>query len=159
MGMGGRFGFTKMSSAIGMALWLQHWHWFPMMHMFSLALTPTFTIGLNKDLKYPKSFEIQCNSKPSAFAYPKKLEEKKEEKKKRVETVTLSITAKNKARLARKKAKEEGESGGSMEEEEEDVSSSTGKNESDEGGVESMEIDDGAKVDKTDDTNKGNEKR
>merc|ERR1712157_652440 len=107
MGMGGRFGFTKMSSAIGMALWLQHWHWFPMMHMFSLALTPTFTIGLNKDLKYPKSFEIQCNSKPSAFAYPKKLEEKKEEKKKRVETVMLSITAKEKARQARKRAKEE----------------------------------------------------
>lgn len=42
------------------------------------------------------------------FAYPRKLEEKKEEKKKRVETVTLSITAKEKARLARKKAKEEG---------------------------------------------------
>merc|ERR1712226_655117 len=103
--MGGRFGFTKMSSAIGMVLWLQHWHWFPMMHMFSLALTPTFTIGLNQDLKFPKSFEIQCNAKPSAFAYPKKLEEKKEEAKKRVETVTLSTTAKNKARLARRKVK------------------------------------------------------
>ena len=43
------------------------------------------------------------------FAYPKKLEEKKEEKKKRVETVTLSTTAKSKARLARKKAKEGGD--------------------------------------------------
>jgi 26S proteasome regulatory subunit N2 len=106
--LGSKNGFTKMTSAIGMALWLQHWYWFPMMHMFSLAITPTFTIGLNKDLKYPKSFEIECNSPPSAFAYPKRLEEKKEEKKKRVETVTLSITAKNKARLARKKAKEEG---------------------------------------------------
>ena len=49
------------------------------MHMFSLAVTPTCTIGLNKDFKYPKKFEIQCNSKPSVFAYPKKLEEKKEE--------------------------------------------------------------------------------
>ena len=103
--LGSRNGFTKMTSAIGVALWLQHWHWYPMMHMFSLALTPTYTIGLNKDLKYPKSFEIQCNSKPSVFTYPKKLEEKKEEKKKRVETVTLSTTAKSKARLARKKAK------------------------------------------------------
>ena len=103
--LGSRFGFTKMSSAVGLALWLQHWHWFPMMHMFSLALTPTFTIGLNKDFKFPKKFEIQCNSKPSVFAYPKKLEEKKEEKKKRVETVTLSTTAKEKARLARKRAK------------------------------------------------------
>jgi len=103
--LGSRNGFTRMSSAVGLALWLQHWHWYPMMHMFSLVLTPTCTIGLNKDFKYPKNFEIQCNSKPSAFAYPKKLEEKKEEKKKRVETVTLSTTAKEKARLARKRAK------------------------------------------------------
>lgn len=61
---------------------------------------------LFQDFKFPKNFEIQCNSKPSAFAYPKKLEEKKEEKKKRVETVTLSTTAKEKARQARKRAKE-----------------------------------------------------
>jgi len=100
-------GFTRMKSAVGLVLWLQHWHWYPMMHTFSLALTPTYTIGLNKDYKFPKSFQVVCNSKPSAFAYPKKLEEKKEEKKKRVETVTLSITAKEKARQARKRAKEE----------------------------------------------------
>ena len=105
LSLGSRFGFTKMSSAVGLAMWLQHWHWFPMMHMFSLALTPTLMIGLNKDFKFPMKFEVLCNAKPSAFAYPKKLEEKKEEKKKRVETVTLSTTAKEKARLARKRAK------------------------------------------------------
>jgi len=107
--LGSKNGFTRMTSAVGVALWLQHWYWFPMMHMFSLAITPTYTIGLNKEFKYPKGFEIQCNAKPSQFAYPKRLEEKKEEKKKRVETVTLSTTAKNKARLARKKAKEDGD--------------------------------------------------
>ena len=48
LSLGSKNGFTKMSSAVGIALWLQHWHWYPMMHMFSLALTPTFTIGLNK---------------------------------------------------------------------------------------------------------------
>lgn len=103
--LGSRNGFTKMNSVVGLVLWLQHWHWYPMMQMFSLALTPTYTIGLNKDFKFPKKFEIVCNSKPSAFAYPKKLEEKKEEKKKRVETVALSTTAKEKARQARKRAK------------------------------------------------------
>lgn len=103
-----RNGFTKMSTAVGLALWLQHWHWFPLMHMLSLALTPTLTIGLNQDFKYPKSFSILCNSKPSQFAYPKKMEEKKEEKKVRVETVTLSTTAQKKAREARKKAQKEG---------------------------------------------------
>jgi len=109
--LGSRNGFTKMTSAVGLVLWLQHWHWYPLMHMLSLAATPTATIGLTKDFKYPKKFEIQCNAKPSAYAYPKKLEEKKEEKKLRVETVALSTTAKNKARLARKRAKEDTESG------------------------------------------------
>lgn len=103
--LGSRFGLTKMSSAVGLVLWLQHWHWYPMLHMITLALSPTFMIGLNGDFKYPKSFEVVCNSRPSVFAYPKKMEEKKEEKKKRVETVTLSTTAKEKARLARKRAK------------------------------------------------------
>lgn len=103
-----RNGFTKMSTAVGLALWLQHWHWFPLMQMLSLALTPTLTIGLNQEFKYPKSFKILCNSKPSQFAYPKKMEEKKEEKKVRVETVTLSTTAKKMAREARKKAEKEG---------------------------------------------------
>ena len=103
--LGSRNGFTKMTSAVGLVLWLQHWHWFPMLHMFSLALTPTLTIGLNKNLKYPKKFEIICHAKPSQFAFPKKLQEKKEKEKKLVETVTLSTTAKEKARLARKKAK------------------------------------------------------
>jgi 26S proteasome regulatory subunit N2 len=107
--LGSRNGFTQMTSAVGLVLWLQHWHWYPMMHMFSLAITPTYTIGLNKDFKFPKKFEIVCNSKPSVFAYPKKLEEKKKEEKKRVETVTLSTTAKEKARQARKRAKEGGD--------------------------------------------------
>jgi len=105
--LGSRNGFTQMTSAVGMVLWLQHWHWYPMMHTFGLVLTPTYSIGLNKDFKFPKSFAIVCSSKPSVFAYPKKLEEKKEEKKKRVETVALSTTAKEKARLARKRAKDE----------------------------------------------------
>jgi len=109
LSLGSRGGFTKMTSAAGLALWLQHWYWYPLMHTFSLALTPTYAIGLNGDFRYPKKFEVLCNSKPSAFAYPRKLEEKKEAKKKRVETVTLSATAKNRARLARKKAREEGE--------------------------------------------------
>lgn len=133
LSLGSRNGFTKMNSAVGLVLWLQHWHWYPMMHMLSLTVTPTCTIGLNKDFKYPKKFEILCDSKPSAFAYPKKLEEKKEEKKKHVETVTLSTTAKNKARLARKRAKEEAESGecdAAMDVEKKDESKEEAKTES-----------------------------
>ena len=81
---------------------------------------------MNKDFKYPKTFEIQCNSKPSVFAYPKRLEEKKEEKKKRVETVTLSTTAKEKARLARKRAKMGEKDGGAMDVDKEEPAAASG---------------------------------
>jgi len=121
LNMASRNGFTKMTTVVGLALWLQHWHWYPMMHMLSLALTPTYTIGLNKDFKYPKNFEINCYSKPSVFAYPKHLEAKKVEKKLRVETVALSTTAKTNARAARKKAKEGADGSEAMEVEKEDV--------------------------------------
>jgi 26S proteasome regulatory subunit N2 len=132
--LGSKNGFTKMTSAVGAVLWLQHWYWFPMMHMFSLAITPTYTIGLNQDFKYPKGFEIQCNSKPSSFAYPKRVEQKKEEAKKRVVTVSLSTTAKNKARLARKKAKDDGDE--KMEEETVEVKEEVTNDEKMEGAAE-----------------------
>jgi len=136
--LGSRSGFTKVTSAVGLALWLQHWHWYPLMHMFSLALTPTLTIGLNKNFKYPKGFEIVCNAKPSQFAYPKKLEEKKEKEKKRVETVTLSITAKEKARLARKKAKEGGGDAMDVDEEKEKTAAAADESEAKDG--ETMDV-------------------
>lgn len=162
LSLGSRNGFTKMTSAAGLVLWLQHWHWYPFMHMLSLAVTPTCTIGLNKDFKYPKKFEIQCNSKPSTFAYPKKLEEKKEEKKKRVETVTLSATAKNKARLARKRAKEEAE-GGAMDvdkkEGEGDATEESKEGEKDASKAEGMEVDGEAGKDAETETEKPKKKK
>ncbi|CAM9543493.1 unnamed protein product [Ectocarpus sp. 6 AP-2014] len=100
--MQSRAGFTKMSSVVGLAVWCQYWYWYPLMHFLPLAFTPTTHIGLNKDFKMPNNYEATCDARPSQFAYPKKLEEKKEEKKERVTTVTLSTTAKAKAREARK---------------------------------------------------------
>lgn len=104
LNMQSRAGFTKSSAVVGLALWVQYWYWYPLMHFLSLAFTPTFLIGLNKDFKLPNKFATRCAARPSAFAYPKKLEEKKEEKKERVITAVLSTTAKAKAREAKKKA-------------------------------------------------------
>lgn len=100
--MQSRAGFTKISSVVGLAVWCQYWYWYPLMHFLPLAFTPTTHIGLNKDFKMPNNYEATCEARPSHFAYPKRLEEKKEEKKERVTTVTLSTTAKAKAREARK---------------------------------------------------------
>lgn len=98
-----RAGFVKTSAVVGMAVFLQHWYWHPYLHFMSLSLAPTCVIGLNKDLLLPASFTVTTLAKPSDFAYPAPLEEKKEEKKERVQTVELSTTAK-----ARAKAKAKG---------------------------------------------------
>lgn len=99
-------GFTKMASVVGLAIWAQHWFWYPLFHFLELSFQPTYLIGLNKDLKLPKDYSVQCNAKKSLFATPKRMEEKKEEKKELVATAVLSTTAKAKARQAKHDAKE-----------------------------------------------------
>ena len=51
--------------------------------------------------------EFKSNAKPSTFAYPANLEEKKDKAKEKVETAVLSITAKQKKKEAEKKKEEE----------------------------------------------------
>ena len=109
LSMGSRNGFTKPTSVVGIMLFMQHWFWHPCTTFLSLAFQPTLMAGLNKDLNFVKKFNVVCGTKPSAFAYPARLEEKKEEEKKRVTTVTLSTTAKAKAKEEKKKKEEEGD--------------------------------------------------
>ena len=88
-----RTGFLRRGAVVGMMVWLNHWYWHPLLNFFSMALTPTAIIGVNKDMKMPEKFTLNCLSKPSLFAYPKALEEAKEEVKERVKTAVLSTTA------------------------------------------------------------------
>jgi len=97
-----RAGFTRASAIVGVALWAQHWYWYPLQYMIGLAFSPSMCVGLNKNFDMPTSFTVTCAAKPSQFAYPKMTEPKKEEKKERVATVSLSTTARAKAREARK---------------------------------------------------------
>ena len=100
-----RTGHVHMPSVVGMACFLNSWYWFPMSHFLSLSLRPACFIALNKDLNLPQ-VELKCNAKPSAFAYPAKIEAKKEKKKEKVETAVLSVSAKKKE-AAEKEKKEE----------------------------------------------------
>jgi 26S proteasome regulatory subunit N2 len=132
LSMQSRAGFLKMSSIVGCALWLQFWYWHPLMNMFSLSLSPTMLLGLNKDFNIPKNFTVRCNAKPSLFAYPKMLEEENEKKKATVKTAVLSTTAKAKAKEARKEAQKRGEdlnTSKQMEEEEEEGEEKKGEQE------------------------------
>ncbi|TMW67451.1 hypothetical protein Poli38472_011071 [Pythium oligandrum] len=101
-----QMGFTKMASVVGLAVWAQHWFWYPLFHFLELSFQPTYSVGLNKDLKLPQNYSLQCNAKKSMFATPKRMEEKKEEKKEMVATAVLSTTAKARARQAKQDAKE-----------------------------------------------------
>lgn len=96
---------------MGLVLFLQHWYWYPLLNFLSLALTPTALIGVNENLKVPKSFQAVSNAKPSLYKYPDFLKKEEGKEKEKVETAVLSTTAKVKARVGRKQ-KAEGGAGG-----------------------------------------------
>merc|ERR1719221_2607354 len=98
-------GVLRRGAAIGFCLFSQMWYWFPLIHMFSLTLTPTALIGLNEKLKIPKNFSFKCGAKPSLYAYPEPLKPPKKEEQARAATAVLSTAAKAKA-LREKKEKE-----------------------------------------------------
>lgn len=76
-----------------------------MMNFMNLALTPTALIGLNKNLKVPKSFKCTSNAKPSVYKYPEFIKLDKDKKKEKVKTAVLSTTTKAQARKDRKDGK------------------------------------------------------
>merc|ERR1719409_2721143 len=98
-------GMLRRGAAIGFCLFSQMWYWFPLIHMFSLTLTPTALIGLNDKLKIPKNFSLKCNAKPSLFAYPEPLQPPKKEEQVKTASAVLSTAAKAK-QLKEKKEKE-----------------------------------------------------
>jgi 26S proteasome regulatory subunit N2 len=88
-----RTGHTNMAAVVGLLVFVQFWYWYPLTHFLSLALSPTCVVALNIDLNMPK-IEFKSNARPSVFAYPPALEEKKDKSKEKVETAVLSTTAK-----------------------------------------------------------------
>jgi 26S proteasome regulatory subunit N2 len=89
-------GMLRRGAAIGFCLFSQMWYWFPLIHMFSLTLTPTALIGLTDKLKIPKNFTLKCNAKPSLFAYPEPLVPPKKEEAVKTASAVLSTAAKAK---------------------------------------------------------------
>ncbi|XP_064455516.1 26S proteasome non-ATPase regulatory subunit 1-like [Ornithodoros turicata] len=114
IGLLSRTGHTNLAAVVGMLVFTQFWYWFPLAHFLSLALTPTCLVGLNGELKMPR-FSVRSAAKPSTFAYPPPLEEKKEREREKVTTAVLSITAKAKRKEADKKEQKEQATPESME--------------------------------------------
>ncbi|XP_058062504.1 26S proteasome non-ATPase regulatory subunit 1 isoform X1 [Anopheles bellator] len=97
-----RTGHTNLQAVVGMLVFTQYWYWFPLAHCLSLAFTPTCLIALNSDLKMPK-IDLKSAARPSLYAYPAPLEEKKREEREKVTTAVLSIAARAKRREGDKK--------------------------------------------------------
>lgn len=87
----------RSGASIGFCLFAQMWYWYPLIHMFSLTLTPTALIGLNERLKIPKNLSLKCGARPSLFAYPEPMQPPKKEEQARAATAVLSTAAKAKA--------------------------------------------------------------
>jgi 26S proteasome regulatory subunit N2 len=100
-----RDGNLRQNAIVGIMMFMQHWYWYPMLNFLSLALTPTALIGLNKNLKVPKTFKCVSNARPSTYKYPEFIKVDKDKKKEKVITAVLSTTTKAKARKDRKEGK------------------------------------------------------
>lgn len=94
-----RTGHKNMQAIVGLAMFLQYWYWYPLVHFISLAFTPTAVIGVNLDLKMPK-FSFKSNAPPSYFAYPP--EAKVEAKKKEVKVQKAKLSGARRVRTGKK---------------------------------------------------------
>lgn len=84
-------GAVRQGAAVGFLMFTQMWYWFPLIHFVCLTLNPTAIIGLNKNLKMPKSFCFTSDVsksqgtgskkfvKQEAFSYPEPTFAKTEE--------------------------------------------------------------------------------
>lgn len=102
-------GHTNMSAMAGLAVFTQHWYWYPLVHFISLSFTPTAIIGLTNDLQMPK-FEFRSNIKPSQFAYPEPLKAETKAAPTKVKTAVLSTTKRAQLKDAKKQDAKKGDS-------------------------------------------------
>lgn len=81
-----------------MLVFSHFWHWFPLVHFYTLSLKPSAIIGVNENFRIPKSFKIKSNIKPIYTDYVPHIKKDGDKKGEKKETVNLSITARARAR-------------------------------------------------------------
>ncbi|KAI5851178.1 armadillo-type protein [Morchella snyderi] len=100
IGLQTQTGSLNLPAIVGMAVFTQYWYWFPLTHFLSLSFVPTGLIGLDEELNIP-DFKFYCNTKPSLFDYPPKIEESAEKVPEKIATAVLSTTVKARQRAKR----------------------------------------------------------
>ncbi|GAX76891.1 hypothetical protein CEUSTIGMA_g4337.t1 [Chlamydomonas eustigma] len=107
IGLRSQSGYFRRTSVVALAVFTQHWYWYPLTYFLSLAMQPTALIGLTDNLQMP-TFQVECTCKPSIFAYPSPINVEKKEEASKVPTAVLSTTAKAKERAKKKEAEKKG---------------------------------------------------
>ena len=134
-----RTGHTNMLGVVGTLVFCQFWYWFPLTHFLSLAFTPTCVIALNSDLQMPK-MEFRSGARPSQYAYPPPLEEKKDKHKEKVETAVLSTTARQKRKEKKDDKKSDKKDGEEKMEVDEEIKDAGSEKSKDGGSKESKDV-------------------
>ena len=95
-------GGLRRSAVLGLALFSQHWYWYPLTHTIALALKPTALIGVDGTLAPPSDFKTICECSKTAFAYPTKVEVESKKLKEKMPKAMLSTSRKKKTDEASK---------------------------------------------------------
>ena len=89
-------GGLRRSAVLGLALFVQHWYWYPLTHTIVLALKPTAMIGVDATLAPPADFKTECHCAKSKFAYPAKVAIESKKVKEKMPKAMLSTSRKKK---------------------------------------------------------------
>ena len=96
-------GAWRSSAFLGLALFVQHWYWYPLVSCLSVALSPSAMIGVTPDLVAPV-FTVTSAAKPSTFAYALPVSATATKEVTKAAAAVLSTTAKAKAKQIKKEA-------------------------------------------------------
>lgn len=89
-------GGLRRSAVLGLALFVQHWYWYPLTHTIALALKPTALIGVDGTLAPPSDFKTVCDCSRTTFAYPAKVAVESKKLKEKMPKAMLSTSRKKK---------------------------------------------------------------
>ena len=95
-------GRLRKTTAVGLAMFVQYWYWYPLSYFFGVALTPSALIAVEpKNLKTPK-LELSCECRESLFRHPEPAAAPTTTTAKRTAAAVLSTTARAAARAKEK---------------------------------------------------------
>jgi 26S proteasome regulatory subunit N2 len=95
-------GRLRKTTAVGLAMFVQYWYWYPLSYFFGVALSPSALIAVEaKELKTPK-IELSCECRASLFRHPEPAAAPLASTTKRATAAVLSTTARAAARAKEK---------------------------------------------------------